>query len=45
MSKENKTLYKLLEKLQDSEKYIRYLEEWIEDLLDELKKLKSDGHK
>lgn len=45
MSKDNKTLYKLLEKLQDSEKYIRYLEEWIEDLLDELKKLKSDGHK
>ena len=45
MNKENKTLYKLLEKLQDSEKYIRYLEEWIEDLLDELKKLKSDGHK
>ena len=45
MSKENKTLYKLLEKLQDSEKYIRYLEEWIGDLLDELKKLKSDGHK
>ena len=45
MSKENKTLYKLLEKLQDSEKYIHYLEEWIEDLLDELKKLKSDGHK
>lgn len=44
MSKENKTLYKLLEKLQDSEKYIRYLEEYIEDLLDELKKLKSDGH-
>lgn len=45
MSKDNKTLYKLLEKLQDSEKYIRYLEEYIEDLLDELKKLKSDGHK
>ena len=45
MNKENKILYKLLEKLQDSEKYIRYLEEWIEDLLDELKKLKSDGHK
>ena len=45
MSKENKTLYKLLEKLQDSEKYISYIEEWIEDLLDELKKLKSDGHK
>ena len=45
MSKENKTLYKLLEKLQDSEKYIRYLEEYIEDLIDELEKLKSDGHK
>ena len=37
----NKFIYKLLQKLEDNEKYISYLERFIEDLSGELEKLKE----
>ena len=37
-------VYKLLEKLQDNEKYILYLESYIEELHTEIERLKTNGH-